>query len=173
MIQQLSHKCIQFCQLSDFSDPFSDFFFKAPSDKSSDFWKNLSNFPNVASTVLRARDIELHLSLCLLWSVSAGSGWEKKHIPVTARQLTIDVNELRMCTQCCHGPITCLLLLRLKYNYLIWPFFSSASFFLTSCTYITHCHRALVLFQFLKSSQIAYWAMSERLYVIVLTHTQQ
>ncbi len=41
-------------------------FFKAPSDKSSDFWKNLSNFPHVASTVLRARDLELHLSLCLL-----------------------------------------------------------------------------------------------------------
>ncbi len=40
--------------------------FQTPSDKSSDFWKNLSNFPNVASTVLRARDLELHLSLCLL-----------------------------------------------------------------------------------------------------------
>ncbi len=78
----------QCCQLNDFvarfnefSDPFSDFFFfKAPSDKSSDFWKNLSNFPNVASTVLRAGDLELHLSLCLLWSVSAGSGWEEQHI---------------------------------------------------------------------------------------------
>ncbi len=50
-----------------------------PSDKSSDFWKNLSNFPNVASTVLRAWDLELHFSLCLLWSVSAGSGWEEQH----------------------------------------------------------------------------------------------
>ncbi len=68
-------KCAdQCCQLSDFvarfsdfSDPFSDFFFfKAPSDKSSDIWKKLSNFANVASTVLRARDLELHLSLCLL-----------------------------------------------------------------------------------------------------------
>ncbi len=66
---------VQCCQLSDFvdfSDPFSDFKKKkAPSDKSSDFWKNLSHFPNVASTVLRAQDLELHLSLCLLWSVSA------------------------------------------------------------------------------------------------------
>ncbi len=26
----------------------------------------------------------------------------------------IDVNDLRMCTRCCHGPITCLLLLCLK-----------------------------------------------------------
>ncbi len=28
-------------------------------------------------------------------------------------------------------------------------------------------------FQFLNSSKIVYWAASERLYVIVLTHTQQ
>ncbi len=28
-------------------------------------------------------------------------------------------------------------------------------------------------FQFLNSSEIVYWATSERLYVIVLTHTQQ
>ncbi len=53
--------------LATFQTPLATFFFfKAPSDKSSDFWKNLSNFPNVASTVLRARDLELHLSLCLL-----------------------------------------------------------------------------------------------------------
>ncbi len=52
--------------LATFQTPLATFFFKAPSDKSSDFLKNLSNFPNVASTVLRARDLELHLSLCLL-----------------------------------------------------------------------------------------------------------
>ncbi len=66
--------------LATFQTPLATFFFKAPSDKSSDFWKNLSNFANVASTVLRARDLELHLSVCLLWSVSAGSGWEEQHI---------------------------------------------------------------------------------------------
>ncbi len=63
--------------LASFQTPLVTFFFKAPSDKSCDFWTNLSNFPNVASTVLRAWDLELHLSLCLLWSVSAGSGWEE------------------------------------------------------------------------------------------------
>ncbi len=42
--------------------------------------------------------------------------------------------------------------------------FSSAFF---SCTYITHCHRTLV-HSVLNSSKIAYWAMSERLYVMVL-----
>ncbi len=52
--------------LATFQTPLATFFFKAPSDKSSDFWKTLSNFPNVASTVLRVRDLELHLSPCLL-----------------------------------------------------------------------------------------------------------
>ncbi len=52
--------------LATFQTILATFFFKAPSDKSSDFWKDLTNFPNVASTVLRARDLELHLSLCLL-----------------------------------------------------------------------------------------------------------
>ncbi len=66
--------------LATFQTPLATFFFKAPSDKSSDFWKNLSNSPNVTSTVLRARDLELHLSPCLIWSVSAGSGWEEQHI---------------------------------------------------------------------------------------------
>ncbi len=57
----------QCCQLSDFSDPFSDFFFlKRLATNLATFGKNLSNFPNVASTVLRAGDLELHLSLCLL-----------------------------------------------------------------------------------------------------------
>ncbi len=64
----------QCCQLSDFvarfsdfSDPFSDFFKKKRlATNLATFRKNLSNFPNVASTVLRARDLELHLSLCLL-----------------------------------------------------------------------------------------------------------
>ncbi len=37
--------------LASFQTPLATFF-KAPSDKSSDFWKNLSNLPNVASTVL-------------------------------------------------------------------------------------------------------------------------
>ncbi len=82
----------------------------APSDKSSDFWKNLSNFPNVASTVLRARDIELHLSLSALIS----ERWLRLRGEAHSSDRTaadIDVNELRMCTRCCHGPITCLLLL--------------------------------------------------------------
>ncbi len=69
-LRSASEQCCQLsdfvARFSDFSDPFSDFFFKAPSDKSSDFWTNLSSFPNVASTVLRAGDLELHLSLCLL-----------------------------------------------------------------------------------------------------------
>ncbi len=36
----------------------------------------------------------------------------------------------------------------------------------------THCHsQSFSSFQFLNSSGIVYWATSERLYVIVLTHT--
>ncbi len=84
------HVCVHssVANLATLSLDLATFFFNAPSDKSSDFWKNLSNFPNDASTVLRARDLELHLSLCVLWSVSAGSGWEEQHVPLTARQLT-------------------------------------------------------------------------------------
>ncbi len=47
-----------------FQTPLATFFFKAPSDKSSDFWKNLCNFPNVqlSSTVLRSWVTTLHVS---------------------------------------------------------------------------------------------------------------
>ncbi len=39
--------------LATFQTPLATFFLqKAPSNKSSDFWTNLSIFPNVASTVL-------------------------------------------------------------------------------------------------------------------------
>ncbi len=55
--------------LATFQTPLATLKKYAPSN----FWENLSNFPNVASTVLRAQDLELPLSLCLLWSVSARS----------------------------------------------------------------------------------------------------
>ncbi len=103
------------CQLSDFSDPFSDFFLKKrPSDKYSDFWKTLATFQCGQYCPASREILSYNPSLGLLWSVSAGSGWEAAAVPVTARKLDIDVNELRMCTRCCHGPITCLLLLCLK-----------------------------------------------------------
>ncbi len=41
---------ISVANLATFQTPLATFFFKAPSDKSSDFWKNLSNFPNVVLT---------------------------------------------------------------------------------------------------------------------------
>ncbi len=136
------------------------------------FGKTLATF-QMSPVLSCEREILSYTSPCVCsdqWVLAPAE--RKKHIPVTARQLTIDVNELRMCTQCCHGPITCLLLLRLKYNYLIWPFFSSASFFNLMHLYYS-LSQSFSSFQFLNSSQIAYWAMSERLYVIVLTHTQQ
>ncbi len=115
----------------------------APSDKSSDFWKNLSNFPNVA----RSWVIPLPVSdlISERWLRLRGAAHSSDR---TAAD--IDVNELRMCTRCCHGPITCLLLLCLKQNYIIWPFFLLSSFFLLILlmhlyySILTVTHRALV-----------------------------
>ncbi len=128
--------------LATFQTPLATFFFKAPSDKSSDFWKNLSHLPNVASTVLRARDLELHLSLCLLWSVSAGSGWEKQHIQWPHGswhrcQWAAHVHTVLPRTN--HLPASPLFEIKL-FNLTLFSFY----FLFISCTYITHCHRALV-----------------------------
>ncbi len=49
---------------------------------------NLATFGKTLATFQISPDLELYLSLCLIWSVSAGSGWEEQHIPVTAQQLT-------------------------------------------------------------------------------------
>ncbi len=129
--------------------------YEAPSDKSSDFWKNLSNFPNVASTVLRARDLELHLSLCLLWSVRAAH--VHTVLPRTNHLPASPFFEIKLFN------------LTVFSSFLCFFFFF---FFLLMHLYYS-LSQSFSSFQFLKSSKIAYWAMSERLYVIVLTRTQQ
>ncbi len=51
--------------------------------------------------------------------------------------------------------------------------FSSTFFFFFSMHLYYSLSQSFSSFQFLNSSKIVYWATSERLYVIVLTHTQQ
>ncbi len=150
--------------LATFQTPLVTFFFKRLATNLATFGKTLATF-QMLPVLSCEHEILSYASPCVCSDQWALAPAER------SSTADIDVNDLRMCTRCCHGPITCLLLLCLKENYLIWPFFLLPFFYLMHLYY--SLSQSFSSFQFLNSSKIVYWAMSERLYVLVLTHTQQ
>ncbi len=118
-----SHRCssAQCCQLSDFvtrfsdfSDPFSDFFFlKRLATNLATFGKTLPTF-QMSPVLSCEREILSYTSPCVCSDQGALAPAERSSTFSDRMAADIDVNQLRMCTRCCHGPITCLLLLCLK-----------------------------------------------------------
>ncbi len=123
----------QCCQLSDFSDPFSD--------KSSDFWKNLSNFP--MSPVLSCEhEILSYTSPCVCsdrWPLAPAERsctFQWLHGSWHRCQWAAHVHTVLPRTN--HLPASPLFEIKL-FNLTVFLLL-----FFISCTYITHCHRALV-----------------------------
>ncbi len=111
-------------RFSDFSDPFSDFFFlKHLATNLATFGKTLATF-QMSPVLSCEHEILSYTSPCV-----CSDQWELAPAERSDRTAAdIDVNELRMCTRCCHGPITCLLLLCLKWKLFNWTVFSSTFF---------------------------------------------
>ncbi len=166
----------QCCQLSDFvaifsdfSDPFSDFFFKKRrATNLATFGKTLATFQ--MSPVLSCENEILSYTSPYVcsdqWALAPAersSTFQWPHGSWHRCQWAVHV-----LPRTNHLPASPLFEIKL-FNLTV---FSSTFFF-----YLMHLYYSLSQsfssFQFLNSSKIAYWATSERLYVIVLTHTTQ
>ncbi len=153
---------VQCCQLSDFvarfsdfSNPFSDFF----------FLKRLAtNLATFGKTLLSCeREILSYTSPCVCsdqWALAPAersSTFQWPHGSWHRCEWAAHVHTVLPRT--IHVPASPLFEIKL-FNLTVFLL----PFFFISC---------FSSFQFLNSSKIAYWATSERLYVIVLTHTTQ
>ncbi len=172
--------CTQCCQLSDFvarfsdfSDPFSNFFFlKRLATNLATFGKTLATF-QMSPVLSCEHEILSYTSPCVCpdqWALAPAeksSTFQWPHGSWHRCQWAAHVHTVLPWTN--HLPASPLLEIKL-YNLTVF----SSTFFIF---YFMHLYYSLSQsfssFQFLNSSKIAYWAMSERLYVIVLTHTQQ
>ncbi len=171
------HYCCQLSdfvtRFSDFSDPFSDFFFKRLATNLATFGKTLTTFQ--MSLVLSCEhEILSYTSPCVCsdqWALAPTErsstflrphgGWHRCEWAAHVHTVLPRAN---------HLPASHLFELKL-FNL---TFFSSAFLFTLFFMHLYYSlSQSFSSFQFLNSSEIVYWATSERLYVIVLTHTQQ
>ncbi len=99
--------------LATFQTPLATFFLKRLATNLATFGKILATY-QMWPVLSCEREILSYTSPCVCSDQWALAPAERSSTFSDRTEADIDVNELPMCTRCCHGPITCLLLLCLK-----------------------------------------------------------
>ncbi len=174
------NQCCQFsdfvARFSDFSDPFSDFFvLKRLAKNLVTFGQTLVTF-QMSPVLSCERKILSYTSPCVCsdqWALAPTEWISTFQWPQGSWHVcewAAHVHTVLPRTN--HLPASPLFEIKL-FNLTVF----SSFFFFVLLILLMHLYYSLSQsfssFQFLNSSEIVYWATSERLYVIVLTHTQQ
>ncbi len=158
--------------LATFQTPLATFFFKRLATNLATFGKTLTTF-QVWLVLSCEHEILSYTSPCVCsdqWALAPAerSTFQRPHGSWHRCQWDAHVHTVLPRTN--HLPASHLFEMKL-FNLTI---FSSAFLFIYFFMHLYYSlSQSFSSFQFLNSSEIVYWATSERLYVILLTHTQQ